>query len=217
MKKLDITNRTRVKRLPKRASYDSDVIYKILDETFICQVGFNINNHVYIIPTAFGRKNELVYIHGSKNNRMLKSFETGEDICISVTLVDGIVLAKSAFHHSINYRSVILFGKPNKIVSNEEKNKALEIIMDHIIPGRWDDTRKPNAKELKATSVFSIQINEASAKIRTGPPNDDKEDIDLNVWTGVIPTKIIVEEPIKNINLIDNIPLPDYLRHYVRK
>jgi len=217
MKKLDITNRTRVKRLPKRASYDSDVIYNILDETFICQVGFKINNHVYIIPTAFGRKNELVYIHGSKNNRMLKSFETGEDICISVTLVDGIVLAKSAFHHSINYRSVILFGKPNKIVSNEEKNKALEIIMDHIIPGRWGDTRKPNAKELKATSVFSIQINEASAKIRTGPPNDDKEDIDLNVWTGVIPTKIIAEEPIKNVNLIDNIPLPDYLKQYVKK
>lgn len=213
MKNLTATRRTKVNRLPKRAAYDKDTIFKILDESFICHVGFKINGQAYIIPTAYGRKDDFIYIHGSKNSRMLKSFESGEDICVSVTLLDGIVLARSAFHHSINYRSVIIFGKPDEIKSQEEKSKALEIITEQIISGRWNDVRKPNEKELNATSVFSLRIDEASAKIRTGPPVDDKEDVNLNVWAGVLPLKIIAEEPVRNPDLRDDITLPDYIKH----
>ncbi len=217
MKKLNITSRTKINRLPKRASYDTNLIYKILDESFICQIGFKINGQVYIIPTAYGRKDDIIYIHGSKNSRMLKSFESGEGICVSITLVDGIVLARSAFHHSINYRSVIIFGKPEAITDEGGKNKALEIIMNHLVPGRWNEIRKPNEKELNSTSVFSLRITEASAKIRTGPAIDDKEDLNLKVWAGVLPLNIIAEEPVRNLDLEDDILLPDYLKHYSRQ
>ncbi|MFZ0456186.1 MAG: pyridoxamine 5'-phosphate oxidase family protein [Ignavibacteriaceae bacterium] len=216
MDKLNITGRTKVKRLPKRAAYDIETIYKILDDTFVCQVGFDIDGQVYIIPTNFGRKENRIFIHGSKKSRMLKSFESGKDISISVSLIDGIVLARSAFHHSVNYRSVIIFAKPEKIINEKEKNEALKTIFDHIMPGRWEDVRKPNKKELDATSVFSFKIDEASAKTRTGPAIDDKEDLNLNVWAGVLPLKTIPGEPVNNDDLNDDILRPDYLNLYQR-
>ncbi|MCL5030408.1 MAG: pyridoxamine 5'-phosphate oxidase family protein [Bacteroidetes bacterium] len=217
MKNISITNRTKINRLPKRASYDINVINNILDEAFVCHVGFKIDDQVYIIPTAYGRKDNLIFIHGSKNSRMLKSFSSGDDISISVTLVDGLVLARSAFHHSVNYRSVVIFGKPEEILSKGEKTYALEIIMEHIIAGRWNEVRKPNEKELNATSVFSLKIDEASAKIRTGPSVDDEEDLNLNVWSGILPLKVIAEEPVPSLEFKENISLPDYIKHYRRK
>ncbi len=214
MKTIPSTRRTKVNRLPKRASYDRKTIYKILDSSFVCNIGFNIEGQVYITPTAFGRKDDKVYFHGSNKSRMLQSIKEGKDICISVTLVDGIVLARSAFHHSINYRSVIIFGKPEEIKDADEKSRTLEIIMHQILPGRWDDVRKPSGKELDITSVFSLKINEASAKIRTGMPADDKEDLNLNMWSGIIPLNITAAKPVNNIDLKDNIPLPDYVKKY---
>lgn len=217
MKRLNITGRTRVKRLPKRAFYEIETIYKILDDTFVCQVGFEIGGQVYIIPVNFGRKLDQIFIHGSKKSRMLKSFESGKDVCISVSLIDGIVLARSAFHHSVNYRSVVIFSKPVKVVSENEKREALETILEHIIPGRWADVRKPNKKELEATSVFSFKIDEASAKIRNGSVVDDKEDLDLNIWAGILPLKLISTEPVRDNLLRDDILIPDYLKAYKKE
>ncbi len=217
IEKFKITGRTKINRMPVRGYHDRETIYKILDESFICQIGFNIDGQVNIIPTLYGRKDDSIFIHGSKNSRMLKSFETGEDICISVTLIDGIVLARSAFHHSVNYRSVVLFGNPIIVKSEEKKKEALNIIMDQIISGRWEDVRKPNEKELNVTSIYKIKINEASAKIRTGPAVDDKDDLDLNVWAGVLPLKTIADEPMRNPDLKENIGLPDYLHNYNMK
>jgi nitroimidazol reductase NimA-like FMN-containing flavoprotein (pyridoxamine 5'-phosphate oxidase superfamily) len=212
--KLNVTGRTKVNRLPKRASYDQNIIYNILDNSFVCHVAFKTDNQINIIPTIYGRKDDKIFIHGSKKSRMLKSFETGEEICISATLVDGIVMARSAFHHSINYRSVIIFGRPEKIETQADKERALQIIFDHFIPCRWNDIRKPNKKELEVTSVFSINISEASAKTREGGPIDDKEDLDLNVWAGVMPLKIISTLPVKSEDLKHGIDLPEYLKKF---
>ena len=216
MEKLKITTRTKVNRLPKRASYEVEEVYKILDQSFVCQIGFKIDGQVNIIPTLYGRKNDLIFIHGSKNSRMLKSFSSGEDICLSVTTIDGIVMARSAFHHSVNYRSVVLFGKPSEIINNKEKTDALEAIFDHFIPGRWDDVRKPNEKELNLTSVFSVKIDEASAKMRSGPPADDKEDYSLKIWAGIIPIKKIYGEPVRDDLLPESLILPDYIKNITK-
>ena len=217
MKELKITGRTKVNRLPKRAAYDIETIYKILDDTFTCNIGFKINDQVFIIPTAFGRKGNYLFIHGSKNSRMLNSIKTGEEVCISVVLTDGLVLARSAFHHSVNYRSVIIFSRGNEIIEPDKKTEALKIILDHIIPGRWDDVRNPNQKELHATSVVSFKIDEASAKIRTGPPVDDKEDLDLNVWAGILPLEIVPKDPVKDELLNKKTLIPDYIINYKKK
>ncbi len=214
MDNLKVTKKTKVKRLPKRASYDRNVIYDILDNNFICHIAFNIEGQPYIIPTVYGRKDDKIYIHGLKTNRMFNSFKSENDVCISVTLVDGIILARSAFHHSANYRSVIMFAKPELISEAENKLEALKNIMEHFIPGRWAETRKPNKKELTATSVYSFKIDEASAKIREGGANDDAEDMDLNIWAGVIPLKVTSGNPIKDDNLSNNIKLPDYLKEF---
>ena len=176
-----------------------------------------LTSQVFIIPTAYGRKDDKLFIHGSTKSRMLNSIKSGEDICISVTLIDGIVAARSVFHHSINYRSVIIFSKGKEIVDHEEKMSALKIITEHIIPGRWNDARQPNEKELEITSVVEFKIDEASAKIRTGPPVDEKEDYDLNVWAGVIPLEIVPREPIRDEELSKDILLPDYIKHYSPK
>jgi nitroimidazol reductase NimA-like FMN-containing flavoprotein (pyridoxamine 5'-phosphate oxidase superfamily) len=217
LKNLSITGRTKVKRLPKRAFYDIETIYKILDDTFVCHVGFEIGGQVYIIPVNYGRKDNQIFIHGSKKSRMFKLFEHGKDICISVSLIDGIVLARSAFHHSVNYRSVVIFANPVKIVNENEKSKALKAIFDHIMPGRWEDVRKPNKKELEATSVFSFKIDEASAKIRNGPVADEKEDLDLNIWAGILPLKTVSAEPVKDVDLDDSILIPEYINVFERK
>ena len=190
-------------------------MYSILDEAFICQLGFKIKEQVYIIPTAYGRKDDFLFIHGSQKSRMLSSIKNGENVCISVTLTDGIVLARSAFHHSINYRSVIIFSKGEEIIDAAEKTEALKIILEHIVPGRWEDVREPNKKELKATSVFKFKIDEASAKIRTGPPIDDEEDLGLDVWAGILPLRVTVEEPVNDNLLSEDIVIPNYIKEYV--
>ncbi|MEO8398568.1 MAG: pyridoxamine 5'-phosphate oxidase family protein [Ignavibacteriaceae bacterium] len=214
MKNLEPTKKTKVKTIPKRASYDVETINKILDDTFICHIGFVAQDHPFVIPTGFGRKENKLYFHGAKGSRMLKALKNGIDICLTVTLIDGIVLARSAFHHSINYRSVVAFGKAEEIFDQAEKTKALKIISNHIIPGRWEDVRKPNDKELNATAVFSLDINEASAKIRVGNPIDDEEDINLKVWAGVLPLKIIAGNPIPDAILNYEMPVPLYLKNY---
>ena len=217
MEELKKTIRTKVNRVPKRAVYNKETIYKILDETFICQVAFKIDEQVFIIPTAYGRKGDKIFIHGSNKSRMLNSIKSGVDICINVTLIDGIVAARSIFHHSINYRSVIIFGKGKEIIEPDDKKRALRIIIEHIIPGRWDDARQPNEKELEITSVFEFKIDEASAKIRTGPPADEKEDYNLNVWAGVIPLKTVIENSIRDEKLNEDISIPDYIKNYKKR
>jgi len=180
------SDRNKVKRLPKRGHYDKETIYGILDAGFICHMGFVVDGQPFVIPTAYGRMDDYIYLHGSSKSRMLDSMGEGIPICLTVTHVDGLVLARSAFHHSMNYRSAVIFGTA-KEVHGEEKELALFIISENILKGRWDEVRSPNAKELKATSVLKLSIEEASAKIRTGPPGDENEDYFLPVWAGVIP------------------------------
>ncbi len=211
------TNRTRVKRLPDRGHYDRDTIYSILDEAFICHVGFAVDGQPYVIPTGFARIGGDLYIHGSAASRMLRNVAQGIDICVTVTLIDGLVLARSAFHHSINYRSVVILGKAKLVENTDEKNKALEAFTEHIIPGRWADVRWPTEIELKATSVLKLAIEEASAKIRTGDPKDDEEDYEMNVWAGVVPLSVETGVPLDDAKLGAGITPPDYVREYCRK
>lgn len=212
--KIEPTSRTRIKTNAKRAVYDFNVLTSILDETFICHVGYSIENQPFVIPTCFGRKDNKIYFHGAKGSKTLKSLKNGIEVCVNITILDGIVLARSAFHHSINYRSVVIFGKAKEITKIPEKINSLIIITGHIIPDRWDDVRKPNEKELNATSVFSLDINESSVKMREGSPIDEPDDMNLKVWAGVIPFKTKIENPVKDPKLSSDIILPDYIRNY---
>lgn len=209
------TPRTRLNRLPKRGAHDFATIAAILDEGFFCHVGFVAGGQPYVIPTGYGRKGRTLYIHGSFASRMLNELATGIPMCLTVTLVDGLVLARSGFHSSVNYRSVVVLGTA-KVVEGEEKGAALEIISEQILPGRWADIRWPNRKELKATLVLKLRINEASAKIRTGPPNDDEEDYALKCWAGLLPLKLTPGEPVADPRLPHDIPVPDYARKFPR-
>lgn len=211
------TKRTQLKRLPKRGNYDRDVINAILDEAFICHVGFVVDGQPYVIPTGFGRVGNDLYIHGSSASRMLRELSKGVDVCVTVTLIDGLVIARSAFHHSVNYRSVVVLGKAELVTDADEKNNALEAITEHIVPGRWADCRWPNELELRATSVLKLAINEASAKIRTGDPVDDEEDYALKFWAGVLPLKQIAGKPQDDARLSQGIDPPDYITNYDRK
>jgi len=192
------TERTTLNRLPKRGVYDRELVYAILDEGFICHVGFVADGKPVVIPTGYARVDDQLYIHGSQASRMLRTLKTGIDVCVTVTLVDGLVLARSAFHHSMNYRSVVVFGKAKAIEEREAKLPALRALSEHMIPGRWDEVRQPNDQELKATTVLSLSLEEVSAKVRTGPPLDDEEDYSLNIWAGVLPLKLVAEEPVKD-------------------
>ncbi len=215
MTQFSSTEKSKVKRLAKRGCYDRETIYKILDEGIICHVSFVLNGQPFIIPTAYVRAGDDLYIHGSKANRMMNLLNEGADACISVTLMDGYVLARSAFHHSMNYRSAVLFGKAKIVEDRNEKIMALKEFSEHFIPGRWDDVRTPNDKELDATIVLKFSIDEASAKIRTGPPADDKEDYALDIWAGVIPFKITAGEPVPDSVLKESIPIPGYLSKFI--
>ena len=170
------TQRTRVVREPQRAVYDRAAAYKILDEGFICHVGFVVDGQPFVIPTGYGRSGDNLYIHGSAASRMLRNLEKGVAMCVTVTLLDGIVLARSIFNHSMNYRSVVVLGTAVAVQDPEEKLKALRALSEHILPGRWAESRQPNEKELKATLVMRLPIEEFSAKVRQGPPIDDEED-----------------------------------------
>jgi nitroimidazol reductase NimA-like FMN-containing flavoprotein (pyridoxamine 5'-phosphate oxidase superfamily) len=210
------TERTKLKRLPKRGHFDRETVYAILDEGFICHVGFAPEGLPFVIPTGYARVDDKLYIHGSQASRMLRTLSGGVDACVTVTIVDGLVLARSAFHHSINYRSVVIFGRATLIEDRDEKLRALVALSEHIIRGRWDDVREPTEQELKATTVLSLRLVEGSAKIRTGPPVDDEEDYALPVWAGVIPLRLEAGEPINDPRLAPGIEAPEYARNYRR-
>jgi uncharacterized protein len=210
------TTRTRVVREAERGVYDRETVYRILDEGFICHVGFAVDGQPFVIPTSYGRKEAHIYIHGSAASRMLREMKDGVALCVTVTLLDGLVLARSVFNHSMNYRSVVILGKGTLVEDPEEKLAALRTLSEHIIPGRWDDVRQPDERELKATSVLRLPIEEFSAKVRTGQPIDDEEDYSFPTWAGVVPLKIEVGEPISDPRLSLNQGIPNYLRFYSR-
>ena len=210
------TDRTKLKRLPKRGHFDRETVYGILDEGFICHVGFAPEGQPFVIPTGYARVGDKLYIHGSQASRMLRKLSGGLDACVTVTIIDGLVLARSAFHHSMNYRSVVVFGRATIVEDPEEKIEALVALSEHFIRGRWAEVREPTEQELKATTVLSLPLVEASAKIRTGPPLDDEEDYAMNVWAGVIPLKLEAGEPIKDPRLPEGIEVPEYARGYKR-
>ncbi|MGI8919027.1 MAG: pyridoxamine 5'-phosphate oxidase family protein [Pyrinomonadaceae bacterium] len=209
------TTRTKLKRLPARGFYDRDLVHGILDEGFICHVGFVVDDQPIVIPTGYGRIGDKLYIHGSQASSMLRTLKTGIAACVTVTLVDGLVLARSAFHHSINYRSVVIFGNAT-LVEDAEKNAALLAFSEHVIRGRWQDVREPTEQELKATTVLVLPLAEVSAKVRTGPPIDDEEDYDLPVWAGVLPLRIVAGEPIPDPRLAPETAVPKYALNYKR-
>ena len=211
------TSRTRLKRLPLRAEYDRAAVYRILDEAFICHVGFAQDGQPVVIPTGYARVGDRLYLHGSAASRMLRTLASGLDVCVTVTLVDGLVLARSAFHHSINYRSVVIFGRATLVEAEAEKMAALRAFSDQVVPGRWDDVREPNALELKATLVLALPLDEVSAKVRTGPPVDDKEDLSLPVWAGVVPLHLAAGAPIPDLHLAAGIDPPAYALDYRRE
>jgi len=210
------TARTKLKRLPKRGVFDREIVNAILDEGFICHVGFAIDDQPFVIPTGYARAGDKLFIHGSQASRMLRKLSEGIDVCVAVTLIDGLVLARSAFHHSMNYRSVIVFGHARLVEDRAEKIAALRALSDHMIPGRWDDVREPNEEELKLTTVLALPLAEASAKIRTGPPLDDEEDYAMRVWAGVIPLRLIANQPIADSRLPKDIEPPSYATGYER-
>ena len=210
------TERTKLKRLPKRGHFDRETVYGILDEGFICHVGFAPEGQPFVIPTGYARDGDTLYIHGSAASRMLRKLSGGIDACVTVTIIDGLVLARSAFHHSMNYRSVVIFGRARLVEDPEEKMAALLALSEHIIRGRWAEVREPTEQEMKATTVLSLPLVEASAKIRTGPPLDDEEDYEMNVWAGVIPLRLVAGEPINDPRLIDGVEVPGYARDYKR-
>ncbi len=208
------SERTRVKRLPKRGAYDRETVNSILDSAFLCHVGFVVGGQPYVIPTGYGRDGDTLYIHGSAASRMLRNLAEGIDVCVTVTILDGLVLARSAFHHSMNYRSVVILGKAVLVTDADEKEQALLTISEQIIPGRWAEVRPPTPNELKATSVLRIPITEASAKIRTGPPIDDDDDYALKIWAGVIPISLGAQAPVADEVMPSGVDLPDHVRNY---
>lgn len=210
------TDKTQVKRAPKRGHYDFETIASILDEGLVCHVGFVVNHQPFVIPTAYGRLGPKVYIHGAGASRMMKALDAGIDVCFSVTLLDGLVLARSAYHHSMNYRSVVLFGQAEQVREPDEKMIALKAFTEHVMKGRWDEVRSPNDAELANTVVLSLPITEASAKIRTGPPIDDPADYDLPVWAGVLPLVQQSGSPIADPKMPSDIPMPSNVLAYSR-
>lgn len=190
------TDRTQVRRLPKRGVYDKEQVHSILDEGFLCHVGFAVDGQPFVIPTGYARVGERIYLHGSAASRMVRSLDGGLPVCVTVTLLDGFVLARSAFHHSMNYRSVMILGTARLVDDAEEKIEALRAFTNHIAAGRWDEARQPTAQELKGTSVLALDLEEVSAKIRSGPPVDDEDDYTLPVWGGVIPVRLTAGTPV---------------------
>ncbi len=211
---MNLTKRTELRRIPDRGSRDWETINQILDAGFLACVGFCVDSQPFVIPTLYGRDGERLYLHGSAASRMLRELETGVPACATVTLVDGLVLSRSAFDHSMNYRSVVAFGTARKVVDPEQKIKSLRVISEHLIAGRWEEVRGPSEKELKATTVLEFSIEEASSKVRSGPPLDDESDYGLPVWAGVLPLEMKSRPPIPDDKLVEGVALPDYVRCY---
>jgi len=216
MDKFMLTERTTLRRLPKRGEFEREAVYKILDEGLVCHVGFNVDRKTFVIPTGYARVEDKLYIHGSPASRMLRALGGGIDVCVTVTLLDGLVLARSAFHHSMNYRSIVAFGTATVVEDETEKLEALRAFSEHIIRGRWDEVRQPTANELKATLVLSLPLVEVSAKVRTGPPLDDDEDYELPIWAGVVPLGLAASAPIDDARVPDGIKPPAYALDYRR-
>jgi nitroimidazol reductase NimA-like FMN-containing flavoprotein (pyridoxamine 5'-phosphate oxidase superfamily) len=206
------TSRTKIGRLPKRAAYDKAQVHAILDEGFLCHVGFVVDGQPYVIPTGYVRVDEQIYLHGSSASRMLRTLDRGIEVCVTVTLVDGFVLARSVFHHSMNYRSVVIFGTARLVTERDEKIEALRSFTNHIVPGRWDEARHPSEQELKSTSVLALPLKEVSAKLRSGPPIDDEEDYGLPVWAGVVPIRLESAAPVPDSRILPEIEAFDMRR-----
>ena len=205
---------TTVKRHPERGAYDRATIDSILDEGLICHLGFVVDGHPFVIPTIHARDGDILYIHGSPGSRMLRTARDGVDICVTVTLLDGLVLARSVYNHSMNYRSVVVLGRAREVTDIDEKLRAMRRVVEHVVPGRWADARRPNDGEIKATTILALPLDEASAKIRSGPPTDDKADRELSVWAGVIPLGIEPSDPVPDAG-VDS-PPPAYAAEYRR-
>jgi uncharacterized protein len=210
------TDRTQVKRLPKRGNYDRETVYNILDTAFVCHVGFTVDGQPFVIPTNYGRSGDTLYLHGSAASRMLNTLSAGVPVCVTVTHVDGLVLARSAFHHSVNYRSVVILGKAQLVEDPAVKMEALRIFTEHVMKGRWNDVRIPTEQELKATTVLSLPLEEVSAKVRTGGPIDDEPDYALPVWAGVLPLETVAKTPLPDAQRKNDPPIPEYLKNYKR-
>ena len=215
MSEIHITQRTKLGRRPERGSYDREVINRILDEGFICHIGFVLDDQPFVIPTGYGRRGDDIYFHGSAASRMLRNVSQGIPVCLTVTLVDGLVLARSIFHHSMNYRSVVVLGSAT-VLKAEEKTDALRTISENIIRGRWNEVREPTEEEMKATSVMKLPLNEASAKVRSGPPLDEQSDYDLPIWAGVLPLVTRTTEPIADPAMRMRVEIPESVRRYSR-
>ncbi len=214
MSKFEKTEKNRVRTAARRGHYDKKTIYEIIDEALICHVGIVEDGVPFVIPSIHARNEDKILLHGSKASRLLKHIAAGHQVCVTITLLDGLVLARSIFNHSINYRSVVLFGTGRMIEDEQEKMQALETLSEFITPGRWDVTRKPNAKEMNITTIVELSIDSASAKIRTGPPVDVKADYELPVWAGTLPIQQQILPPVADPKLADGIPTPDYLADY---
>jgi nitroimidazol reductase NimA-like FMN-containing flavoprotein (pyridoxamine 5'-phosphate oxidase superfamily) len=210
------TERTAIKRLAYRGTYEREAVYAILDEGFVCHVAFAVEGRPFMIPTAYARQGDRLVLHGSSSNRMLRALVAGAEACVTVTLVDGLVIARSAFHHSINYRSVVLFAKAVEVTDPGEKMQALHDIVEHLVPGRWSQTREPSHDEMTMTKIVAIPIEEAAAKVRSGPPLDDEADHALPVWAGVLPlhTQTGLPEPCPRLE--DGIAVPATVSAYRR-
>ena len=210
------TERTQIHRLPKRGAYDRQAVYRILDEGLVCHIGFVAEGRPVVIPTGYGRKGDTLYVHGSTASRMFRALGKGAEVSVTVTLLDGLVLARSAFHHSMNYRSVVIFGRASVVEDPVLKVEALRVFTEHVAPGRWAEIRPPNEKELQATTVLALPLEEVSAKVRTGPPIDDEEDYALPVWAGVLPLNITTGKPLPDDRLPPAIQVPEYVLRYRR-
>ena len=203
-----------VKRGAKRAQYNKEEIHKILDKCNVCYIAFMFDGKPFVQPISYGRKGEKIYIHGSIQNRMTSAILNSKEVCLNVTILDGMLLTRSAFHHSVNYRSVVIFGEPHELLENEDKLIGLKAIINHFVPDRWNHCRKPNKNELKATRVIAIDIINASAKIKNAPPEDNPEDLDLDFWAGTIPVKTICEMPVAEEKIDKSIPLPKHIKTF---
>ncbi len=208
--------RTRVVREPHRGVYERESVYKILDEGFVCHVGFAVDGQAYVIPTMYARVGEAIYFHGSAASRMLRGVSSGIAVCVTVTLVDGLVLARSVFNHSMNYRSVVALGTAVLVDAPAEKVEALRAFTEKILPGRWNEARQPSEKELKATSILRLALAEVSAKMRTGPVEDDAEDYALKVWAGIVPLRVVADAPIRDERCDAGIAVPEYVEEWRR-
>jgi uncharacterized protein len=216
MERFTPTGRSAIRRLPQRGCYERATIKEILDEGFVCHVGFVLDGQPFVIPTGYARVGDVLYVHGARASRMLKALRDGAQVCVTVTLIDGLVLARSAFHHSMNYRSVVVFGRARAVTDEAEKLMALHAFTEHVAPGRWAEVRQPNQQELHATSVLAVPLTEASAKVRVGPPVDDEEDYALAVWAGELPLKLTASAPIADPRLSSDIEPPPHVRDYDR-